>query len=221
MVKFLASEVGFGIISSLIIIFATHFLKKLFKTSTARKRCTPLITLGLGIGASILYYLTIKYGTLAFGEVQAYISIATFGMEIAVAATGVYIIVKRIFGKSSDEDITLEELFKTADSVLPQGLLLVSNFIGGDVPTAETLYNKVRAEVYTSLTEKKETVEQAISKINILLNGWTNDASVDTLTQAKLLVQAVKTELDMAAKAAEEALKAQEAIAEKKKEEKK
>lgn len=200
MIKFLTSEIGYGIICSLAIILLTHLLKKLFKTSAIRKRCTPLITLGLGIIASVAYYLTIKYGTLNYGEIQAYITLATYGMEIAVASTGIYIIVKRIFGKNTEEDVSLEELFKTADSLLPQGLLLISNFIGGNIETAETLYDKIKAEVYSGLTEKKESVEQVIGKINIILNGWTDNASIDTLTQAKMIVQSIKTEIDLAEK---------------------
>ena len=94
MIKFLTSEIGYGICCSLLAILLTHLLKQLFKSSAVRKRYTPLITLGLGIIASVVYYLTIKWGTLDFGEIKAYMTIAVYGMEIAIAATGIYISVK-------------------------------------------------------------------------------------------------------------------------------
>jgi hypothetical protein len=161
--------------------------------------------------ASIVYYLCIEVGVLDFGKIQAYISISVYGMEMAVAATGVYITVKRIFGKNTEEDVTVEELFKTAEEILPQGLLLISNFTGGDLGTTETLYAKIKAEVQEGLKEKKESVEQVIGKVTILLNGWTNNSTLDVPTQSKLIVQSIKTEIDAAEKAAEEARLAEEA----------
>lgn len=202
------SEVGYGIICSLVAIFLTHLIKKLFKTVPARKRFTPLVTLGIGIIASLAYYLFVKDTMPNFGEIQTYITIAVFGMEISIAATGIYIMIKRIFGKASEDDMTLEDLFNTADKILPQGLLLISNFTGGDLTTAETLYAKVKEEVSVGLKEKKETVESMADKIVVLLSGWTDGAAVDLTSQAKLLVQAVKNELDAGEEKAQEALKA-------------
>lgn len=211
MIKFLTSEIGYGIACSLLIIIATHFLKQLFKSTTARKRYTPLITLALGFIASIAYYLLIEVGTLDFGKIQAYVSISVYGMEMAIAATGVYITVKRVFGKNTEDDVTVEELFKTAEEVLPQGLLLISNFTGGDITTTETLYNKIKAEVKEGLKEKRETIDQVIGKITTLLSGWTNNSTLDIPTQSKLLVQSIKVELDAAEKAEEQARLAEEA----------
>lgn len=204
MIKFLTSEIGYGICCSLVAILLTHLLKQLIKSTTTRKRYTPLITLGLGLIASLVYFLTIKWGTLNWGEINAYISIAVYGMEIAIAATGIYISVKRIFNKNTEEDVTLDELFKTAESILPQGLLLLSNFVGGDTGTAETLYNKIKAEAIEGLEDKKETVDQVVSHITTILSGWTNTSSMDLTAQAKMLVQAIKNEIDIAKKAAEE-----------------
>ena len=216
MLKFLQTELGFGIICSLVMILLTHFLKKLFKTSIARKKYTPLITLGLGIVASICYYLIFKRGLLDFATIQAYISIGAFAMEMSIAATGLYITVKRIFSKATNEDVTLEDLFKTAEDILPQGLLLISNFTKGDITTAETLYNKIKDTVATSLNEKKETVEQAVSKVTTILNGWTDGGTLEITTQARMLVQSIKTELD----AQEKKLAEQLAVEEKKEENK-
>lgn len=204
MIKFLTSEIGYGICCSLVAILLTHLLKQLIKSTTARKRYTPLITLGLGLIASLVYFLTIKWGTLNWGEINAYISIAVYGMEIAIAATGIYISVKRIFNKNTEDDVTLDELFKTAESILPQGLLLLSNFVGGDVGTAETLYNKIKTEAVEGLEDKKETVDQVVSHITTILSGWTNTSSMDLTAQAKMLVQAIKNEIDIAKKEAEE-----------------
>ena len=205
-IKILTSELGYGVVCSLISILLTHLLKKLFKTAPARKRYTPFVTLALGLIASVVFYLTIKAGSLNYGEIQSYITIAVFGMEISIAATGIYISIKRIFGKASEDDVTLEELFNTADKLLPQGLLLISNFVGGDLATAETLYAKVKSEVAEGLQEKKESLEQVANKLVVLLNGWTNGGALDLSSQAKMLVQAIKIELDTAAKEAEEAL---------------
>ena len=219
MIKFLTSEIGYGICCSLLAILLTHFLKQLFKSSAVRKRYTPLITLGLGIIASVVYYLTIKWGTLDFGEIKAYMTIAVYGLEIAIAATGIYISIKRIFNKSSEDDITLDELFKTAENILPQGLLLLSNFVGGDLPTAETLYDKIKSEAIIGFEDKKETVDQVVARIVTILNGWTNTNAMDINSQAKMLVQAVKNELEVAKKAAEaEEAKKQETKTEENKE---
>ena len=204
----LKSEVGYGILCSLIAIVLTHVIKKAFKSAPARKRFTPLITLAIGMIASIVYYLFVKGAMPNFGETQTYITISVFGMEISIAATGIYIMIKRIFGKASEDDVTLEELFDTAEQILPQGLLLISNFTGGDLKTSETLYDKVKEEVSLGLKEKKETLEAMTDKVIVLLDGWTNGAAMDLTSQAKLLVQAVKNELDAAEEKAQEALKA-------------
>lgn len=207
LIRILTSEVGYGLLSALGVILLTHVCKKMFKSPNIRKRYTPLLTLVLGIVASTIFYTLLREG-FDFGQIQSYINISVFGMEIAIAATGIYITIKRIFGKNNDDDISLEDLFNTADKILPQGLLLISNFTGGDLNTAEALYKRVKEEVSIGLTEKKETVKDVTDRVVIMLTGWTDSTGIDIKAQAGLVVQAIKNELDIADKKAQEALKA-------------
>ena len=71
----------------------------------------------------------------------------------------------------------------------------------------------------TFIEDKKETVDQVVARIVTILNGWTDTNAMDINSQAKMLVQAVKNELEVAKKAAEaEEAKKQETKTEENKE---
>lgn len=196
MLEFIQNQWIFGIVATLICIGLTAIFKKLIRDVNNRKKYTPLITLIFGIGFSALFiFLIAAEKTFNANDVQSYVNLLAFGMEISVGATGLYIAVKRIFGKNTEEDITVEDLFKTAGTYIPQGLMLVSNFLKGDIASAESVYSKVKEKVSSDL-EKGVKLEDTINTIQTLINGWTNDSNVDVVTQAKLLVDSVKAELE-------------------------